>query len=119
MSTKTLETVSVINIKAAKNTSDEVYIGRAGKGYDGYFGNPIRLREPCRICGKTHFKPGETLECYAEYLTLRLDTDQEFRHRVKLLIGRTLVCFCKPKPCHGDILARYSLKLNSETTLTI
>ena len=30
--------------------------------------------------------------------------DAAFRRRVWELEGKTLVCFCSPKACHGDVL---------------
>lgn len=91
----------VININSGD--SYDVYIGRAGKGKDGYFGNPI-----------TEGTRTEKLEGYNEYIRNRIQTDEEFREKVKALDGKTLGCFCKPKRCHGDILAEMCVKLNIE-----
>jgi hypothetical protein len=79
----------------------DVYIGRAGKGQDGYFGNPFRLR--------TSETRGATIERYRKYFHDRLETDPEFKRRVHELKGKTPGCFCKPYPCHGDVIAKYSL----------
>lgn len=75
----------------------DVYIGRAGKGEDGYFGNPFRLdgSEP----------RGATIERFRYYAIARLAGDFEYRERVRALRGKRLVCFCAPLPCHGDVLA--------------
>ena len=86
----------VVNIKDAKY---DVYIGRAGRGQDGYFGNPFVLK-----AGETR---GASLEKYRAYFYNRLETDPEFRRRIHALKGKTLGCFCKPYPCHGDIIAEY------------
>ena len=86
----------VVNIR--KETCD-VYIGRAGHGKDGYFGNPFRLEAAMRR--------GGALDRYREYFYHRLSTDKEFHRRVNELQGRTLGCFCKPNPCHGDIIKEY------------
>lgn len=96
----------VINIKNAKDSPDEVYIGREGHGKDGYFGNPILLHKECPECGEVHTAKGSTLQCYEKYLVNRLKTDEVFKKRVASLSGKTLVCFCKPNKCHGDILAK-------------
>ncbi len=77
----------------------DVYIGRAGKGQDGYFGNPFRLGP-----GESR---GASLEKYRVYFYNRLATDPEFKRRIHALKGKTLGCFCKPHPCHGDIIAEY------------
>ena len=86
----------VVNIR--KETCD-VYIGRAGHGKDGYFGNPFRL--------EVTMARGSTLDRYRKYFYHRLGTDDEFRKRIGKLQGKTLGCFCKPNPCHGDIIKEY------------
>lgn len=100
----------VVNIRelpgrTVPNDDKHIYIGRAGRGYDGYFGNPIAVGKPCQECGRVHGR-GETLPCYEKYLKRRLRTDPEFRERVRALRNKTLVCFCKPRACHGDVLSR-------------
>ena len=95
-----LETTRIVNLH--KEPYD-IYIGRAGKGQSGYFGNPILL------------KPGEprgsTIERYKHYFYDRLKIDKEFKKRIELLKGKTLGCFCKPAKCHGDIIIEYLNKL--------
>lgn len=77
----------------------DVYIGRSGKGMEGTFGNPFPLKK-----GED---PGETLEKFKEYFYNRLEEDKDFKNKVDQLKGKTLGCFCKPKPCHGDIIKQY------------
>lgn len=77
----------------------DVYIGRAGRGMDGYFGNPFRL-----IPGTPR---GSTLENYRDYFYKRIESDNEFKRRILSLKGKRLGCFCKPQACHGDIIAEY------------
>jgi hypothetical protein len=91
-----------------QDNPDYVYIGRAGKGQDGYFGNPFPL-----VKGLPR---GSTLQKYREWAENRYKTDEEFRERVQALHGKRLVCFCAPSAegleatlddavCHGQILA--------------
>lgn len=87
---------TVVNIY--KNQYD-IYIGRAGHGKDGYFGNPFILKR-----GETR---GNTLKLYKEYFDNRIITDPQFKQRILQLKNKTLGCFCKPYPCHGDIIAQY------------
>jgi hypothetical protein len=86
----------VVNIRFSEY---DVYIGRAGHGKDGYFGNPFRL--------KANEQRGATIERYKDYVDNRMKTDAEFARRVHELKGRTLGCFCKPEACHGEIIAAY------------
>jgi len=91
--------INVINIRdAPKGWRDDpsyVYIGRAGRGMDGYFGNPFPG------------SGGSSLPKYREYFLSRLGSDPEFKRRVLELDGKTLVCFCKPSPCHGDVIKEW------------
>jgi len=84
----------------------DVYIGRAGRGEQGIFGNPILRNKKCPLCNEIHVEQGSTLSCYKIYLERRLEEDSDFRESVKALKGKVLGCFCPPKPCHGDILIR-------------
>lgn len=74
----------------------DVYIGRAGHGQSGYFGNPFK--EESRK---------NNIENFKKYFYDRLIRDQEFRFKVLGLKNKILGCFCKPKPCHGDVIADY------------
>lgn len=69
----------------------DVYIGRGS-----IWGNPF-------VIGK-HGTRAEVIEQYEAYL---LDSPELFS-KVSTLRGKTLGCFCKPQPCHGDVLAKYA-----------
>lgn len=88
---------TVINIKSGLHY--DVYCGRAGRGQDGYFGNPFRL--PIGMAR------GDTLNRYRDYFNYRLETDAEFKRRILELKDKILGCFCKPHPCHCDIIIEY------------
>lgn len=91
-----MKQTTVVNIRYE---AYDIYIGRAGHGKDGYFGNPFRLTPGANR--------GSTLEHYRNYFYTRLHTDEEFRKRIHALKGKRLGCFCKPFPCHGDIIKEY------------
>jgi len=88
--------MTVVNIRREKC---DVYIGRAGRGEDGYFGNPFRL--------KAEESRGATIERYREWFERRIEEDAEFRRRVLELKGKRLGCFCKPHACHGDVIVEW------------
>lgn len=67
--------------------ADAVYIGRPG-----YWGNPW-------VVG-VHGSRQEVIERYRQMLL----ADPKMMARLKELRGKDLVCFCKPLPCHGDVL---------------
>lgn len=85
----------------------DIYIGRPGKGQDGFWGNPIARGDDCPVCGKIHQEPGETLPCFEKFFGWRLENDPEFARRLPELKGKVLGCFCKPNPCHGDFYVAY------------
>lgn len=76
----------------------DVYIGRAGHGHDGYFGNPFAVITTSRATAIWKFRA---------YFLTRLETDAEFKRRVLALKGKRLGCFCAPKDCHGDVIAAW------------
>lgn len=100
-----MNTTSVVNLR---REAFDVYIGRAGHGQDGYFGNPIpvdfkRVKDPAYAA--------EMLGRYRAHFLERVERDPAFRARVLELRGKVLGCFCKDArgqgPCHGDIIAAW------------
>ena len=105
---------NLINIKDSTGDPNEVYIGRAGHGHDGYFGNQIKKDDWCMVCGEYHSGSGGTLKCYESTLVERIKNDAEFEEKLKALDGKILVCFCKHKPsCHGSIMIKHINLLNN------
>lgn len=77
----------VVNKKNHIPTKDDVYIGRGSK-----WGNPFPM--------KVESDREEVLQLYREHLS----NSPNLLNALSELEGKTLVCFCKPKKCHGDIL---------------
>jgi hypothetical protein len=86
-----------------KDNSGYVYIGRAGYGERGEWGNPFV------IDGSADLIESEqrviVIRQYISWISNQLAEDAGLRDRIRALKGRYLVCFCAPKLCHGDILA--------------
>lgn len=94
---------TVVNIY---KSSYDIYCGRAGKGKDGYFGNPFKCNS---------YEPkGATIGNFKTYFYSRLEKDSEFKEKVHALKGKILGCFCKPNPCHADIIAEYLNNIKDE-----
>lgn len=95
----------VIHIRNAppgwEQNPDYVYIGRAGHGFSGEYGNPHVLGW-CSFCGGRHEREG-VVEAFKLYARARRAADPDWRALVEKLRGKWLVCFCKPKDCHGDV----------------
>ena len=94
----------------------DIYIGRAGCGQDGYFGNPVIKGIVCPICKEIHHTPKSTLPCFKMYFLNRVETDPLFRLKALGLRGMRLGCFCAPKGgfkpdalhiCHGQIIMEW------------
>lgn len=95
-------TTSVVNINTLPRDptdwpADHVYIGRPmpGRGLPpGPWGNPYRVDESVTR--------EDVVGMYEDYLRAR----PTLLARVAELRGKTLVCWCAPELCHGDLLAR-------------
>jgi len=93
---------TVINIrrkKGQKRPHCDVLIDRTSP-----FGNPHNIGF-CPVCNKVHDRK-EAIAEYKKDFYICL-TDSEFRDSVLKLKGKTLGCWCKPLPCHGDIIVEY------------
>jgi len=70
----------------------DVYIGRGS-----LWGNPYTVQEHGReLC----------IAMYEQYIRARLHQEPDLYLQLLELKGKRLGCFCKPKPCHGDVLVR-------------
>ena len=85
---------TVINIK--HESGYDVYIGRHNPTYglaQSKFANPYKI-------GKDGTRE-EVIELYRQYIE---DNMQLFYAARTELKDKILGCWCKPEPCHGDIL---------------
>jgi hypothetical protein len=88
---------TVINIRAIHDVP-YVYIGRGSK-----WGNPYTHLDSRYVGTVKVSTREEAVESYERYVKSRPDLMEAAR---KELRGKVLGCFCKPKACHGDVLAR-------------
>jgi len=86
----------------------DVYIGRPGKGKKGEFGNHHSVYNICPICKVRHTRE-EAISIFRKWFYSPELTATIYRDLVKKKIkpGDRLGCFCSPKQCHGDIIAKY------------
>lgn len=75
-----------------------VYIGRGSN-----YGNPYIIN--------THGNRTEVIAMYKEAFCKTKEQKEKIRHD---LFGKDLVCFCKPKDCHGDILLEIANNIEEE-----
>lgn len=120
-------TIRILNKHKDEYSIDDVYIGRGS-----VLGNPY-----------THLPLGQTkaevlvlsreiaIEKYREYAVYMIKNDKAFRKAMIELVLRflageniNLVCYCKPKACHGDvikdlILNEVTRRLNTKEMISI
>ena len=75
----------------ARAPEGATYIGRGSR-----WGNPYPLGR--------HEERGATVERYRCYLWEEIRSGRLSLEDLAALNGRDLACYCKPHPCHGDVL---------------
>jgi hypothetical protein len=76
----------------------DVYIGRPSK-----WGNPFSHKEDTLA----EFKVGSREEAVAKFEEYLIN-NKDLMKDLPELKGKILGCWCKPRLCHGDILAKYA-----------
>jgi hypothetical protein len=82
----------------------DVYIGRPSK-----WGNPYSHKQGTLA----EFKVNTTKEAIDAYERYLLSNKELFDSLVELK-GKTLGCWCKPGPCHGDVLVKWANSIGNE-----
>lgn len=89
-------TTEIVNIQRTPDSDIDVYVDRRSD-----YGNPFRLEKD----GGNYTREG-SIKAYRDWFYS--DENQELRERAREeLKGKTLGCWCKPKPCHGDVLVGF------------
>ena len=84
--------MAVVNKRTHKPTENDVYIGRPSM-----WGNPY-------IIGRDGLTRNAAVASYRTYMRSKVLRNSGWRRALQKLQGKTLVCYCKPHVCHGDIL---------------
>jgi len=85
--------MTVLNYHDGGIPDGAVFIGRPSM-----WGNPYPAR------GRR--TRAEAIELYRRWLWRQIRAGRISLEELADLHGQDLVCFCKPKPCHGDVLER-------------
>ncbi len=108
--------ITVVNKYRHDATSDDIYIGRGS-----IFGSPYsHLTSKFEGVTKCDTRE-EAVQKYENYFNAIMSScgckHKQFKNSIrdlviKLNLGEdiNLVCYCKPKACHGDIIKEYILK---------
>ncbi len=94
------ERPAVPRVVHCKRESFDVYIGRPSK-----WGNPFRMN--------TEDERLAVIDRYRHYLHTRPD----LLAALDELRGKTLGCWCKPKPCHGDVLVQLANQSHQDAAI--
>lgn len=83
-----------------RKESFDIYIGRSFMEFpESIWHNPFKVEPGCgRKC---------VIEKYRQYLL----SNPDLLARLKEVRGKTLGCWCKPKDCHGDVIAELADQL--------
>ena len=108
--------IIVVNKYKHEATSDDIYIGRGS-----IFGSPYsHLSSKFKNVTKCDTRE-DAINVYEVYFNNIMNScgckHKEFKNSIRNLVVKSklgeninLVCYCKPKPCHGDIIKEYILK---------
>lgn len=115
--------VTVANIKTTPEVTKEpgyVYIGRSKGGQpENILGNPFTMIPEGTRAQFVVSSRQESVDRYRDYMEEQLKTNPAYKAKMEELAGRVaagehlyLGCFCKPLPCHGDILKEKILEMS-------
>jgi hypothetical protein len=82
--------------------SFDIYIGRGSP-----WGNPFVMKD------KSDAERDRVCDLYYDYFHGNKELKRRAREELR---GKVLGCYCKPKRCHGDIIADYVNGFESEKT---
>ena len=99
--------IKVVNKYKHTPTEHDVYIGRGSP-----FGSPFSHLKSTHDIYKVDTRE-EAIDAFKTYLERETSEDTHLKRKLDGLRERTktedinLVCFCKPKACHGDVIKEY------------
>lgn len=111
--------INVVNKKDHTPTSRDYYIGRGSLLGNPFSHNPNAKIKDNRYLCETREESIKRFRKYIEYHLKPLkDSDDEYARKTKKDVrkalneiyrlaksgGVNLVCYCKPEPCHGDVI---------------
>lgn len=114
--------VTVANIKTTPEVTKEpgyVYIGRSKGGEpENILSNPYTMIPEGTRAQFVVSSRQESVDRYKDYMEEQMKTNPAYKAKLEELAGRVadgehlfLGCFCKPLPCHGDILKEKILEM--------
>jgi len=89
-------TTELVNIRDTPDELIDAYIDRRSE-----YGNPFKMEKD----GGEYTREG-CIDAYREWFYADEQADLRDRAREELK-GKTLGCWCAPKPCHGDVIVGF------------
>lgn len=102
----------ITTVRNLRDTKEGVYIGRGS-----YYGNPFSHLENTKFLTVKVGSREEAVQAYEDWLNgvayseVEPERQKIILSRIEELKNQTLLCFCYPKSCHGDVLIRFLDKL--------
>lgn len=80
----------------------DIYIGRGSKWGNPFSVNADKSKYDVLSCDTLD----ESLDKYGDHLWEMIKDGRVTKEELRDLQGKKLGCFCKPKPCHGDVIIK-------------
>jgi uncharacterized protein YeaO (DUF488 family) len=98
--------ITVVNKYKHTPTENDVYIGRGSA-----LGNPFTsIKDKTTLAQFVCDSREESVESFREYIEEKIASKDkkicDELNRIYRMESVNLVCFCKPKSCHGDIIKK-------------
>ena len=111
-----LKRLKVVNKYKHEKTSDDVYIGRGSLFGSPYSHLPSKFTDVTLCVDRDH-----AVNVYKDYFNSKINScgckHKDFKYKLRQLVVKlklggdvNLVCYCAPKPCHGDVIRDYLIK---------
>jgi hypothetical protein len=91
---------NVVNAKNRPTQPGDVYIGRGGPWGNKFSHKKTTFKDVVQVATVE-----EAIERHRQKLWTDICSGAITLEQLAALHGKTLVCWCKPGPCHGDTLA--------------
>lgn len=96
--------IEVVSKHWHKSTPDDIYIGRGSALGNPYTSKDVSKTKAQYQCASVE----ESIEKFREHLMGKInDGDPDVINAINEICSRdnaNLVCFCKPRACHGDVI---------------
>ncbi len=80
------------------------------------FANPFKIGDKHPEREGEVIDRAESIKLYHNWFHQQLRFETGFAEAVEELRGKVLLCWCKPKKCHGDVMVEYLERSNDVTT---